>query len=146
MAAHKTITDKELEILFGGEVGEVEILNKTYKFYPFNVKQTSIVMKKIGVLIPILGNYVDTNGNLNLPETTLVGIITDSFDSIVEVVAMILKRDVEWVECLDMDTLIKVLIEIIRVNKSFFEKRVKGTVEATKAMFPQLTVMEHSEN
>lgn len=141
----KTITDKELEILFG-EAGKVEVLNKEYKIYPFNAKQTGIVIKKIGILVPILGNHVDPAGNVTIPTPVLIGILTESWDAVLDIVAMMMKVDVEYVEQLDLDTIIQVVLEIIRVNRSFFGERVEATLAKAKEIMPGLTTTAPSED
>lgn len=142
----KTISEKELEILFGDNVGKVEILNKEYPIYPFNVKQTAMVVKELGMLLPILSSNVDENGIVQLTQGVLIGLITESIDSVVKIVAEVLKLDVAFVEQLDIDSLIRTVLEIIRVNKSFFEQRVRSTLEEAGAILPMQTVSEPSEN
>jgi len=141
----KTITDKELEILFG-ETGSVDVLGTEYKIYPFNAKQTGIVIKKIGILVPILGNHVDPTGQVTIPTPALIGILTESWDAVLEIVAMMMKVDVEYVEQLDLATVIEVVLEIIRVNRSFFGERVEAVLAKGQEVLPGLTTIAPTED
>lgn len=146
MAKAKTITDKELEILFGDKASEVVIVDTTYPIYPFNMRQTALVVKKLGALIPIIATHVDADGGLDLSPTMLVGLLSESMDGVMEIVADVLKRDITYVESLDQDSFLQVVLEIIKVNRSFFEQRVKVTLEGAKSLMPVLTVNTQSEN
>ena len=133
MAKKKTITDAEFDILFGNTGGEIKIGEKIFPIYPFNVEQTQAVLEKIGILIPVFyENYNDKTGELELDYVQIIGLGVEVYNGLVEVVSLCMNLDERYVKRLDFGTFIAAIAEIIRINKSFFDERVKSIVSEMK--------------
>jgi len=151
----KTITDKELELLYPNS-GEIDICGHTFTIRKFSMGQSAFVLKKIGLIIPmLLSNYDFQTKSLNALEPgMLMGAFNETSDGIFEVVAMCLNVKPAIVEEFDPETFFLVIEEIIRVNIDFFDNRVKSIVmDKIVPMFAQAEEVDlvalatpHSEN
>lgn len=125
----KTITDKEMELLYPNS-SEVTIVGHTFPIRKFSMGQSTFVVKKIGLIIPMLLSHYDfeTKSLRSLEPVMVTGTFNEVSDGIFEVVAMCLKITPQEVEDFDPETFFIVIDEIIRVNIDFFDGRVKSIV------------------
>lgn len=129
MKNKKTITDKEMELLYP-DSGEVTIAGHVFPIRKFSMGQTAFVVKKIGLIIPMLVSHYDfENKSLRALDPAMVtGTFNEVSGGIFEVVAVCLKITPQEVEDFDPETFFTVVEEIIRVNIDFFDGRVKSIV------------------
>lgn len=123
-----TLTEKEIKILF--PESELEIAGLTFTIRPFSFVESKKVVEKLGTVIHLLGGEIT-------PEV-LGQLYASAFEQVRDIIAMVLKVEPTIVEQLDLGSVSKIVLEIIRVNKDFFDGSVKSNLESVAEMFKSL--------
>lgn len=126
----KTITEKELTLLFPGT--DVEIAGHTFNITPFSFVQTKTVSLKLRNVLHLFA--ADT-----FDKAAFAGIYTDAYDGIRDVIALSLNIKPNLVDRFDLASAFKAITNIISINKDFFLESVtpelKGLTEVVAQMF-----------
>jgi hypothetical protein len=122
------LTEKEIKILF--PESEIEIAGLTFSVRPFSFVESKRVVEKLGSVIHLLGGDIT-------PEV-LGQLYASAFEQVRDIIAMVLKIEPTIVEQLDLGSISKIVMEIIRVNKDFFDGSVKSNLEGIAEIFKSL--------
>lgn len=119
----------ELEILFPQGI-DVNLKNEVINIKPFKLGQLPAVMKVMQkVANPIQQSMLT---NVSQDANFLLSLIADFGDELIKLIALIIKKPIEFVEDLDQDETVILLKSIIEVNKDFFSKRVTPLIQQMK--------------
>lgn len=88
---------------------------------PLKVKQLTQVLKLSKPLVPSLSAMGKGNADI-------VALVVDFPDQVVAIVAVLLNRDVAWVEELEVDSLVDLATAVVEVNLDFFIQKVLPSV------------------
>ena len=121
----KTVQEQELQMLFPEK--EIMLAGKEFTIRPFSFIETMVVAKKLKSVLHLFGGDIT-------PESLAV-IYENSFEGIVDVIALVYSIDRKAVENFDMKNAVAAINGIIEVNQSFFADTVEPELESlTKIM------------
>ena len=112
-----------MDTLFPEE--EVELGGEKFNISPFTFGQIPKVVKRLKNVAGVLDQ--EDFGSI----TSMMELLIQGGDDIIELVALVLKKDKEWVEELNQEDAIKAISIIITSNHDFFVKRILPIVTAT---------------
>jgi hypothetical protein len=87
------------------------------------MKQLPKIMK---VVAPYYGKLKESQekAKKDKGELDLLGIVMEYFDPVADTVAILVEKDREWVDDLDIDEMVRLLEVVIEVNVDFFIQKV----------------------
>lgn len=88
---------------------------------PLKVKQLTQVLKLSKPLVPSLSAMGKGNADI-------AALVVDFPDQVVAIVAVLLNREVAWVEELEVDSLVDLATAVVEVNLDFFIQKVLPSV------------------
>lgn len=124
----KTEQDLEQDILFPTEKS-VQIKGETFVIKPFTIKQTSLVIKRAGDLIPLLVQLVNEKNNSNVDIIKIIALLEGGIDTLIEIISIVLGCKQETIEELNNDEFLRLCETIYTINHDFFENTLKKTLD-----------------
>lgn len=111
----------ELEVLFPNGV-QVSLKGETFQIKPFTLGQLPVVMS---LMKSAAGPTQKALLGLNPGDgAILMSILAEVGTELNTLIAKVLKKDLQWVEEIEMDEAVQLIIALIDVNKDFFSKKV----------------------
>lgn len=119
----------ELEILFQGPI-EFSVCGETLKIRPFSFGE---LPKVIALLRGVGGTFAHWHaaGKLNTLEA-LMDIVATGGENLIHTLALNVGKPREWFDTVPADEGINVLLEFLKLNLSFFTKRVVPLLQLEK--------------
>ena len=111
-----TITDKELALLFPEKT--VEIAGVNFEIRPFSFSETRTVFRLLKDVLHVFTREGD------LTPDDLAIIFDKAYDGIAEVLSMVYGLDRKAVDKLDNASAIKMIVEVVMINKGFFSDEI----------------------
>ena len=113
----------ELKVLFPEEISvEVKEYGETVVISPFKFKK---IFKVLDVIAKI-AEQMAKSGNEN---EAIIKLLGESEDKVFKILSLALDKPVEWFDNLDGGTGFDIALAVFKVNKSFFENKVKPLLE-----------------
>jgi hypothetical protein len=112
-----------LDTMYPGR--DVVAAGETIRIRPFKTKQMREVLAIVLELLPV---YQKTGGNV-------IAIALMGVDQCIRLAAMASGKTVEWIDDLDVDESMKLMVATLEENWNFFEKKVIPEFGAITAMF-----------
>jgi hypothetical protein len=119
----------QLEVLFPRNI-QVEVNDEQINLTPFKFGQINKVVKVATPMFGLLKTQVDlskTEGEVGAQIMELV--VTNGGDALSEVIQIATNKSKQWVDELDNDKVIELLVGIVEVNKDFFTKKVLPLIQ-----------------
>lgn len=93
---------------------------------PININGENLVISTIKMrdIKPFLENINPILIDLKAENVDYLTIVTNHYSNIVNVVSIAARKDVEWVESLDLNDVVKLIMAIVETNSDFFVNRI----------------------
>ncbi len=93
---------------------------------PININGENLVISTIKMrdIKPFLENINPILIDLKAENVDCLTIVTNHYSNIVNVVSIAARKDVEWVESLDLNDVVKLIMAIIETNSDFFVNQI----------------------
>lgn len=112
-----------LDILYPGR--DVVVSGETIRIRPYKTKQ---MREALAIILELLPVYQRTGGNM-------VAIALMGVDQCIRLAAMASGKTVAWIDELDVDESMSLMVATLEENWNFFEKKVIPQFAAITAMF-----------
>ena len=114
----------QLEVLFPNSIN-VKVGDETIIISPFKFGQINKVIKVATPLFGLLKSQVDlTKTESEVGAQVMELVLTNGGDALGEIINIATGRSKEWIDELESDSVIELLVAIVEVNKDFFTKKV----------------------
>ena len=119
----------QLDILFPGTT-QVVVNEETINLAPFKFGQINKVIKVATPLFGLLKTQVDLSKTESEVGAQVIELIlVNGGDALIDIICIATNKSTQWVEDLDNDKVIELLVGIVEVNKDFFIKKVLPLIQ-----------------
>ena len=119
----------QLEVLFPKSI-PVQVGDETVTIAPFKFGQINKVIKVATPLFGLLKSQVDlTQSESEVGTQVLELVLTNGGDALAEILTISTNKPLSWVEDLENDKVIELLVATVEVNKDFFIKKVLPLIQ-----------------
>ena len=100
---------------------EVTIADRTIRITPFKLGELPRVFKVVEPLTALIMEALGSNQNQML---ALTKVMTHGGENVVELLAVGSRQDRAWIDGLELDAAMDLLVAVVEVNASFFVQKV----------------------